>query len=222
MKNDELYNLCREVPDSAKKPITAGRLKGKTDINHMWRIKRLTEMFGACGFGWWYTVDKQWLETGANGEISAFCNISLYCKVDGEISQAIPGTGGSSFVTSERNGLYTSDEAYKMALTDALSVACKALGMGADVYWEADRTKYDTRPGSTPVNPDAPESPIPPPRYDNPEAQTEADKAKIRNLITDERYQEKARAVMAAMGYSATKHIPHSKIDTYINQVMAS
>ena len=30
-----------------------------------------------------------------------------------------------------------------MALTDAISVACKALGMGADVYWEKDTTKYN-------------------------------------------------------------------------------
>ena len=30
-----------------------------------------------------------------------------------------------------------------MALTDAISVACKALGFGANVYWDKDRTKYD-------------------------------------------------------------------------------
>ena len=29
-----------------------------------------------------------------------------------------------------------------MAYTDALSVSCKQLGIGADVYWEKDRTKY--------------------------------------------------------------------------------
>lgn len=29
-----------------------------------------------------------------------------------------------------------------MALTDAISVACKTLGMGADVYWDKDSTKY--------------------------------------------------------------------------------
>lgn len=46
------------------------------------------------------------------------------------------------FVAKERNGLYTSDECFKMALTDAISVAAKALGIGADVYWQADATKY--------------------------------------------------------------------------------
>ena len=30
-----------------------------------------------------------------------------------------------------------------MAETDALSVACKKLGMAADIYWSSDRTKYN-------------------------------------------------------------------------------
>lgn len=138
----ELYNKVRTVPDTALKPIQAGRLKGKSDINPMWRIKILTEQFGVCGVGWKYNITKQWLEHGGNGEISAFVNIELFIKNEGVWSDAIPGTGGSSFVANEKNGLYVSDECYKMALTDALSVACKALGVGADVYWQQDNTKY--------------------------------------------------------------------------------
>ncbi len=57
-------------------------------------------------------------------------------------SKAIEGSGGSSFISNEKNGLYTSDECFKMAYTDALSVACKSLGMGADVYW--GDSKYQT------------------------------------------------------------------------------
>ena len=143
MDNLTLYNKFRVVPGSAKKPITAGRLKNMTDINPMYRIKVLTEQFGACGIGWKYEIVSERLEQGANDEICAFVRINLYFKQDGEWSAAIPGTGGASFVAKERNGLYTSDECFKMALTDAISVACKALGVGADVYWEKDRTKYD-------------------------------------------------------------------------------
>ena len=76
----------------------------------------------------------------------AFSEYDLFVKVNGEWSEAIPGTGGSSYIASESKGLYTSDECFKMALTDALSVACKALGIGADVYWAGGRTKYDTTP----------------------------------------------------------------------------
>jgi hypothetical protein len=146
MENLEIYERVRQVPTSAQREIQAGRLKGKTDINPMWRIKALTEQFGPCGIGWKYTITDKRLENGANNEVSAFVDIDLFIKVDGAWSDAIPGTGGSAFVASERNGLYTSDECFKMALTDAISVACKALGFGADVYWAKDATKYTPRP----------------------------------------------------------------------------
>lgn len=143
MDNLTIYNEVRSVPDSAKRRIEAGRLKGKTDINPMWRIKALTEKFGPCGFGWKYVITDKRLEQGANGEIAALLDIDLFVKADGVWSDAIPGTGGSAFVAKEKNGPYTSDECFKMALTDAISVACKALGFGADVYWGADKSKYD-------------------------------------------------------------------------------
>lgn len=142
MDNLELYNKIRTVPLEAQKKIMGGRLKGMTDINPMWRIKTLTEQFGVCGFGWKYTIDDMWIEEGANGEKSAFVRITLYIKMGGEWGDGIPATGGSMFVSNEKTGKYTSDECYKMALTDALSVACKSLGMGADVYFAKDRTKY--------------------------------------------------------------------------------
>ena len=137
------YNRLKAVPPEAKKEIKGGRLKGMTDINPMWRIKKLTETFGACGFGWKYAIKEKRLENGANGEIAAFVEIDLFVKVDDQWSEAIPGVGGSSFVSNEQKGLYTSDECFKMALTDAISVSCKALGVGADVYFEKDTTKYD-------------------------------------------------------------------------------
>ena len=144
-KNLELYKAFRAVPENAQRAITGGRLKGKTEINPMWRIKALTEVFGPCGIGWRYEVVKQWLEPCAQtGETAAFVNINLFFldKNTGAWSEPIPGTGGSMFCAKERSGPNCSDECYKMALTDALSVAAKALGVGADIYWQADATKY--------------------------------------------------------------------------------
>ena len=146
MENMKIYELARVVPNEARKPIQAGRLKGMTDVNPMWRIKRLTEMFGPCGVGWWYTItDKQIIDDELTHQRAAFVDIDLFF-VDPETgtpSHAIPGTGGASFVTQERSGAYLSDECFKMALTDAISVAAKALGVAADVYFEKDRTKYN-------------------------------------------------------------------------------
>jgi hypothetical protein len=142
MNNLDIYNAVRSVPEDAKKPIQGGRLKGKTDINPMWRIKALTEQFGPCGIGWYYKETKQWTEVYGD-EICAFVNIELYIKVDGEWSMPIFGTGGNMLAQKEKSGIYVSDECFKMATTDALSVACKQLGIGADVYWQEDGTKYD-------------------------------------------------------------------------------
>lgn len=143
MNNLGIYEQYRTVPETAKKKIGGGRLSGMTDINPMWRIKSLTEAFGPCGIGWYYTIDKTWIETSmATDTVGAFADISLYIKTNGEWSMPIPGSGGSMFVAQETKGLYVNDECFKMALTDALGGACKNLGFGADVWWDKDNTKY--------------------------------------------------------------------------------
>jgi hypothetical protein len=142
MNNLDIYNKVRQVPQEAQKAIAAGRLKGKTDINPMWRIKMLTETFGMVGFGWYTEIVEQWLEQGVNNEVSAYVKINLYVKHEGEWSRPIAGIGGSMYISNEAKGPYVDDECYKKAYTDAISVACKALGMGADVYWNSDSTKY--------------------------------------------------------------------------------
>ena len=144
MDNMELFNLFEKTADEAKKPIEAGRLKGFTDINPMWRFKRLTEVFGPVGVGWKFVITDKQIIPGADGVVSAFIDILLFYKWNGEWSEGIPGTGGSSFVAKESKGLYTSDECYKMALSDAIGTACKALGMSADIYFSKDRSKYTT------------------------------------------------------------------------------
>lgn len=144
MGNLDLYNAVKAVPDSAKREIRGGRMNGKTDINPMWRIKKLTEQFGACGIGWYYNTTRQWTEI-CGDEIAAFVNIELFIRVDGEWSKPIFGNGGSMFAEKESKGVHVSDECFKMATTDAISVACKQLGIGADVYWDKDKTKYDNQ-----------------------------------------------------------------------------
>lgn len=144
MENLELYNGWREVPQNAQKTITGGNLNGKTDINPMWRIKVLTDKFGPVGFGWYTKITEHWSDTetiGGNLEGVAWVRLELYIKQGGEWSAPIEGVGGSKYVGKGR-GSELNDEAFKMAETDALSVACKKLGIGADIYWAGDNTKY--------------------------------------------------------------------------------
>jgi len=151
MENMKIYDAGKSVPEEAQKTIKGGRLNGFTDINPMWRIRKLTELFGPCGIGWYYEIDREWLERyEGTGEVAAFVRISLYIKADGEWSKPIVGVGGSMFAANERNGVRVSDEAFKMAQTDALSVACKNIGIGAVVYWSEGETKYSHMTDETP------------------------------------------------------------------------
>ena len=152
--NLSIYERVRCVPKEAKKEIEAGRLKGKNDINPMWRIKKLTEVFGPAGFGWYTEIVRTWTEASESGEMAVFVDIHLFVKKDGEWSKPIYGNGGNRLVANEKkyeNGQqvyvpFLDDDAYKKAYTDAISVAAKALGIGADVYFEKDITKYDSQP----------------------------------------------------------------------------
>ena len=150
-------DVCR-VPTTALKAITGGRLKGKSDINPQWRFLVMTQVFGMCGIGWKYTIDKQWLEEGKDGEVMAFVNVSLFVKHEGVWSDAIQGNGGSMLIAKEKMGYFNSDEAYKMAMTDALSVAMKALGVAGDIYMGIfDGSKYTNHPAN--MKPEQPQTP---------------------------------------------------------------
>lgn len=149
MDNMKIWNALKQPPPSALKTIGGGRLKGMTDIKPQWRYQAMTEQFGICGIGWKYTVEQLWTVPGSADQIVAFANVLLYVKVDEKWSDPIPGNGGSMLVVKESSGLHTSDEAYKMAITDACSTAMKLLGVAADVYmgsWNGSKFKDAPQP----------------------------------------------------------------------------
>jgi hypothetical protein len=152
-----LWNQVKHVSPGMLKGINGGNLNGKTDINPVWRFQTLTERFGPCGIGWTVKEKERWTNECA-GEVGAFVKVELRICIAGTWSEPIEGVGGSKLCGKGRgDGL--NDEAWKMATTDAISVACKSLGMAADVYSgkqshnDADqqgsggdyRSKYETR-----------------------------------------------------------------------------
>jgi len=142
MKGIERYKEKAAPPEQAKKQISGGRLKGMTDIKPQWRMQALTEQYGLCGFGWYYEVITKDIIAGSGDEQIGIVDINLFVKVDDEWSKPIFGTGGSSFTTKEKFGVHTSDEVFKMALTDAISVAAKSIGIASDVYLGYSDSKY--------------------------------------------------------------------------------
>ena len=144
MNNLEIYEKYRKVPKEALKDFDNGKFKG-TDINSQWRIKCLTEQFGVVGFGWTTRVLRTWTEQGACDEVLAFAEIEMKVCIDGKWSEPFTATGGNTMVKYVKSKDYhtNSDEAFKMAITDAFGVACKYLGIGADVYWDNDTNKVE-------------------------------------------------------------------------------
>lgn len=146
MENLERWNRVKQPPKSALKPITGGRLKGKSDINPQWRLQAMTAEYGEIGKGWYYNVEKVWNVPGADNEVMMFVQIHLYTKDESATSgwsAPISGQGGSVLVAKERDGMHNNDEAFKMAITDALGVAMKQLGFAADIYLGLfDGSKY--------------------------------------------------------------------------------
>lgn len=142
MENNTIYEQLRAVPKEAQKTFSNGNIKNFTDINPMWRIKRLTEIFGPCGVGW-YWGEPQFKREDNGDTVTIHCKVALYIKVEGEWSQPIWGVGGNTLQYITKEGYYkVTDEAYKMAYTDACGIAAKQLGLGADIWFAHDKTKY--------------------------------------------------------------------------------
>ena len=140
------WDKLKKPPKWALKKIPGGRLQGMTDVKPMWRIQAMNDVFGPCGIGWKFEVYEYHNEEGSDGQKFAFALISLYYAVDGKWSAPVPGIGGSMLVAKEKSGLHNNDEAYKMAVTDALSSAMKMIGVAEDIYmgnW--DGAKYVAR-----------------------------------------------------------------------------
>lgn len=207
MKNMELYDRVKSVPKDAQRTIAAGRLKGMTDINPMWRIEVLTREFGACGKGW-KVEDVFFSETDYTEESVMKCELKLYYfdQAFGDWSAPVFGVGAAKSRVKEKNGIYIDDEAIKKAYTDALSVACKALGIGAEIYryGKSAGSKYereeqveeDGKPAEKPV--EKPVEKPAPQKWEKPFVFTQADIYELSRRL--------GRAVESTEMYSAEKY----------------
>lgn len=145
---DERYIKVSTPPSDALRTIEFGKLKGKSDINPQWRWEIITETYGMCGIGWKYEVTNTITqEVHATGEILLFVFVNLYIKDGDNWSEPIAGVGGDYIIQKDKNGIHGNDEAYKMALTDALGYAAKMIGVASHVYRGFnDGSKYSKQP----------------------------------------------------------------------------
>ena len=137
----------RRPPKWALQPITAGRLRGKSNINSQWRIDAMNQQYGPCGQGWsWRLTDITFQEIGP--ETICIARVEVATR-DGA---PVPGVGSAKIgVVEKKSGLRADDDAVKKATTDALSYALRFYGVAGDVYLGAwDDIKYHDLPMDTP------------------------------------------------------------------------
>jgi hypothetical protein len=141
--------LGKTDPAHTKQFSRAGGFKG-TAIKPIWITQRLTELFGPCGTGWGFEKpDFQLVE--AAGEVLVYCTVTAWYIDPNQADNPnalsktgrVYGVGGDKVVAKRQSGLFTDDEAYKKAFTDALGNAFKFVGIGADVHMGLfDDSKY--------------------------------------------------------------------------------
>jgi len=139
--NLALWNELSKVdPRRTKEFRKGGGFRG-TDINPVWRMQRMTELFGPVGQGWGYEIHSQWREDFGSTPV-VFVKLDLwYCAgLDEEGVKIIVWTGPQIGGTEATR---TPDEAYKMAVTDAMGKCMLNLGLAAPVYLgDFNDTKY--------------------------------------------------------------------------------
>lgn len=124
----------------------AGGFSG-TAIKPIWSIRRMTEEFGPCGVGWGVNEPTFQVVHG-NDEALVYCTVSIW---HGARENIVFGVGGDKAIGKNRNGLFTDDEAFKKAFTDAMTNAMKLIGVGADVHMGLfDDSKYVAPPRENP------------------------------------------------------------------------
>lgn len=156
MSNTKLWDaLGKTDPSQTKKFSRSGGFKG-TATKPIWVYRRLTEQFGPVGTGWGHQKPDFQVVPGADGEVLVYCTVACWHT---DRANLFHGVGGDKVVSKNKNGLFSDDEAFKKAFTDAVMNAFKSVGVAADVHMGLfDDDKYVAemeREFASPIEPPA-------------------------------------------------------------------
>ena len=138
--------LEKTDPKFTKRMASGAKL---TSVNPEYQIKKFTEVFGPCGFGWGYSVKESLMVEGspmmkdsikdADGQTINFgpsitntVRLELWYKMDDERC-FIESVGHTPFVYMTNYGPITDGEYEKKSITDAITKGMSMLGMAGDV-----------------------------------------------------------------------------------------
>jgi hypothetical protein len=140
-RNLALWNRLKRTDPRATKPFTrSGGFRG-TQIDPTWRLQMMTEVFGPVGKGWGY----EQLEWTVHDSMVFILARAWYRDPEtGEVCHTGPQWGGNELMRRRRDGSEEpNDEAFKMAMTDAVGKCLVQIGLAADVHMgQFDDSKY--------------------------------------------------------------------------------
>ena len=140
-------------PKYTKSFSKAGGFSG-TAINATYLLRKATELWGPFGGAWGATVEDEKYVPGAESTVIHVLRIRFWHP-----QGSFHAYGQTTFVGTNKHGLFTDEEAPKKSLTDAITKALSMLGFSADVFLGLyDDNKYvnDRRAefaGSTKITP---------------------------------------------------------------------
>jgi hypothetical protein len=189
--NMQLWNRFEKTdPKYTKNFKGTGGFEG-TDINPMWRAKKMTEAFGPCGIGWGSEEIDVRIETGLDGTKVWYSKVRVWYIWEGQRG-TIEQWGGTRLSGTNKNGCFTDDEAAKKSYTDAEGKCFTKIGIGADIYLKLfDGSKYSNPPAEEAAPAVKEKSPFELAKGIIPKMPDFAD-AKKKGALIQTRYKEKA------------------------------
>jgi len=138
LDNLNLWNAVSKTDPSATKHV--GQRGGFTAIDAYSQIKAATEQFGPVGQGWGWEVKEVWFPTNGTVVVQIF----LWHQEKFPNSEAGRAVGFDVFGQKKLDTSKGPDEdAFKKALTDAITKGLSYLGFNADVFMgKFDDNKY--------------------------------------------------------------------------------
>jgi hypothetical protein len=141
----KIWDALYETDENYIKEVNFGRKFNA--IDPYYQIKKITEVFGPAGFGWWYETE---LLSGFNEEDPlVVVKVKFYYRLPEnreQISAPIEVITSAKRMGKENK---IDIDAYKKATTDALTKAFSIVGCDAGVFMgEYDNNKYVQREGS--------------------------------------------------------------------------
>ena len=140
--NTKLWSeVCKTDPKYVKQ-ITGKPYKGSSPSPY-YMVAKATRVFGPCGIGWGFTIVDDRIEAGGKpGDQLHIARVKVWYLWEGKRGE-VEHIGQTMFSGTNKNGLYTDEDAPKKSVTDALVKALSMIGFAGDIFLgRYDDSKY--------------------------------------------------------------------------------